>query len=601
MVAGLSPDGENFPPWKRFRGPGFILLAAAAAVAPQIVWGNSCGHDFEFHLLSWFDCLNAWRHGILYPHWAASANFGAGEPRFIFYPPLTWMLGAALGSFLPWPAVPIVLTFLLLAATGFATRALAREVLSENAATLAGCAALLSGYALFTAYERTAFPELSGGFWIPLLILFAFCDRSPSNQTLRRAFDGNAVPLALVLAGAWLSNVPVGIMAAYTLAALALASALISKSWAPLLRAATSTLLGLALAAVYILPVFRQQPWVSLLETTANTGYEFQNSWLFARHADPALAAHDAVLHQVSLIAAFMLFIAFAVCLVAWRRRTLPTNRWRILLLLAPCAILFLLLPISLPLWLVLPKLRFLQFPWRWLVVVESPVAILFAAAAWPKASARRWQRNTVIAATALFLLATALISIKACFQPCDPDSTVSALIATLRTGAGTAGADEYAPPDADNTLIPTGLPAACLVADPSILLGLRDDPTDPDTPPEWNPTQHSCQTTFSAAPTSGPENLRITAQTSRSGYLILRLRAYPAWSITLNSQPVTRLPTRDDGLIAVPIPEGRIDLAVDWTTAPGTIAGRCISLLAALLLTLLCVFERRLARPRLK
>ena len=51
-------------------------------------------------------CLNSWRHGILYPHWAPSANYGAGEPRFVFYPPLTWMLGAALGAVLPWTLVP---------------------------------------------------------------------------------------------------------------------------------------------------------------------------------------------------------------------------------------------------------------------------------------------------------------------------------------------------------------------------------------------------------------------------------------------------------------------------------------------------------------
>jgi len=79
-------------------------------------------HDFDIHLVSWFDCLNSWRHGIVYPQWTPSANYGAGEPRFIFYPPLTWMLGAALGLVLPWQAVPIVLTFLLLAATGLATR-----------------------------------------------------------------------------------------------------------------------------------------------------------------------------------------------------------------------------------------------------------------------------------------------------------------------------------------------------------------------------------------------------------------------------------------------------------------------------------------------
>ncbi len=157
----------------RLTGPAVILLAAAVAVAPQLIRGNSCGHDFDFHIVSWLDCLNSWRHGIPYPHWAPSANFGAGEPRFVFYPPLTWMLGAALGVVLPWTVVPIALTWMLLAATGLATRALAREAISDGAATLAGCVALFSGYALFCGYERSAFGELTGGFWIPLLLLLA--------------------------------------------------------------------------------------------------------------------------------------------------------------------------------------------------------------------------------------------------------------------------------------------------------------------------------------------------------------------------------------------------------------------------------------------
>ena len=167
----LHSAGESRP---RSSAASFtaILAAAALAVAPQIIWGDSCGHDFDFHLVSWFDALNAWRHGIPYPHWTASANFGAGEPRFVFYSPLTWMLGAALGAIIQWSLVPVALTFLILAGTGLATRALARETLSEGAATLAGCIAIFSGYPLFTAYQRSAFAELAGGVWIPLVLLY---------------------------------------------------------------------------------------------------------------------------------------------------------------------------------------------------------------------------------------------------------------------------------------------------------------------------------------------------------------------------------------------------------------------------------------------
>ena len=37
------------------------VLAAALATAPLFFRGPSCGHAFDFHLVSWFDCLNGWR------------------------------------------------------------------------------------------------------------------------------------------------------------------------------------------------------------------------------------------------------------------------------------------------------------------------------------------------------------------------------------------------------------------------------------------------------------------------------------------------------------------------------------------------------------
>ncbi len=198
---GAGPGRTDGQLWSRWSGPVIILAAAALAIAPQLIRGNSCGHDFDVHLVSWLDCVNAWRHGIPYPHWTPSANYGAGEPRFVFYPPLTWMLGAVLGFIFPWSFVPIAFTFLTLAGTGLATRALALEALDDLPATLAGCVAIFSGFTLFTGYERSAFPEFAGGVWLPLLLLFALRDRHPGGTLIRRAFDGSTAPLAIALAG----------------------------------------------------------------------------------------------------------------------------------------------------------------------------------------------------------------------------------------------------------------------------------------------------------------------------------------------------------------------------------------------------------------
>ena len=583
---------------KRLVGPALILIAAAVATTPQLLRGNSCGHDFDIHLVSWFDCLNSWRHGIVYPQWTPSANYGAGEPRFIFYPPFTWMLGAALGTILPWQFVPIVLTFLMLAATGLATRALALEALADGPATLAGYAAIFSGYALFTAYERSAFGELAA-FWVPLLLLFILRDRNATRPMIRRAFDGSAAPLALVLAGAWLSNAPLGVMASYLLAAIGLVLAVLNRSWAPILRAAVAAPLGIGLTCFYLVPAAWEQRWVDISQATDDPGLKIENSFLFDHPSDPTLGLHNLELTRVSFIATAMIVLTFAGLVIAWRRKTLLAKpRWWVPLALILVAVLFLQLPISLPFWNLLPKLRFLQFPWRWLVVLEAPMSLLFAAAVWPGANARRWVRIAVAATcTAVFLASTTIAAIYI-FQPCDDDDAVAPMVQIYRSGAGFEGVYEYEPIGADDGVVPTGLPDACLVTNPQTTLGVLDTP---GANPDWWVEQHSCDAVYSFVPQTSqanPEHLHIQAVIPHSGYLILRLRTYPAWRITLNGQLAGPLVLRDDGLTAIAVPEGRVDLKADWTTTPDVRAGRWLTALALLFVTGLWLGERRSRVP---
>jgi len=85
---------------------GFIVAAATLMIFPLLRSGNPAGKDLAFHLTGWMEIARDWRQGTLYPQWAAAANFGAGEPRFIFYPPLSCLLGATLSLLLPLKIVP---------------------------------------------------------------------------------------------------------------------------------------------------------------------------------------------------------------------------------------------------------------------------------------------------------------------------------------------------------------------------------------------------------------------------------------------------------------------------------------------------------------
>jgi len=627
--SGPGPDKNQS--WSRWAGPTIVLLAAALATAPQLIRGNSCGHDFNVHLVSWLDCLNAWKHGLFYPHWTPSANYGAGEPRFVFYPPLTWMLGAALGAIFPGSFAPIAFTLLCFAGTGLATRALALEVLDDAKATLAGCAAIFSGFALFTAYERAAFPEFTGGVWLPLLLLFALRERRGSAteapcpilsrffsrkggktqiQTTpipitawRRALDGSTVPLALVLAAAWLSNAPLGVIASYLLAGVALIAAVTKKSWAPVLRAALATSLGLGLIAFYLLPAALERQWVDIKQATDDPAYNFENSWLFARHSDPVLALHDVVLRQASLIAVWMIAISVICLAIAWRRGTLPAQRgtgsrvWWIPLAAIPFAILFFLFPISRPVWHLLPEFAYLQYPWRWLEALEAPMGIFFAAAVWPANRVGRRARIAVATACAAFFLASTVYAGTAFFQVCDDEDTVASTLTAFRTGAGFEGMYEYEPPNSDLTMIAKGLPAVCLVTDIATVLG-KPDPLDPEANPVWSSEQPGCiAASPEFDPASSPEHLRFNEFIDRPGFLVLRLLSFPAWRVLLNGAVLKDLPFRTDGLLAVPVPAGPVNVSVDWSLTADVAAGRLLSALCVLLLVLLWWLERAIAR----
>lgn len=590
---------QNRTPASAAIGIATVLAAAALAVAPELIWGNSCGHDFDFHLVSWFDALNSWRHGIAYPHWTPSANFGAGEPRFVFYSPLTWMLGAGLAAAIPWSLVPTVLTFILLAGTGLATRALGREVLSEGAATLAGCFAIFSGYPLFTAYERSAFAELAGGAWIPLVLLFALRNHDAVAQRgLARGFTqkGTVVALAVAVAGSWLSNPTVGVMACYLLAGVAMVSAALQRSWWPALRAAAGAALGMGLCAAYLIPAAWEQRWVDIKEVTKATGQTLENNWLFAQHANPGLALHDQILRTVSIIAVVMFIVALSALLVCALRRRLPGPRgWWIPLALIPFGVLLLQFSFTDRLWNLLPELRFLQFPWRWLLVLEAPMAIFLASALWPKGSALRFRFALILGCVAVFVAMTFWAG-KDLFQSLYPEDKVPGMLSVLQPGRGYYGTAEYEPFGADITTIPMNLPAGCLVSDPQTTFGKPNDDGDM----AWDATQGTCMTNYATAADSGPEHVRIRGKSPHSGYLIIRHLTYPAWRVTLNGRLIEPRPARKDGLMAVPVAQGSFEIAVDWTTTSDVVLARWVSGMSVLALTCLCMLDKSFMRARL-
>src|SRR5271155_4636464 len=193
---------------------------------PMFFLGNASGHDFQFHLASWMDVAGQWREGIVYPRWAEWANWGFGEPRFIFYPPASWMIGALLGLLLPWRMVPGVYIWLALILAGLSMWRFAREWLPQPQAIAAAVLFMVNPYNLVTVYYRSDFAELLAGALLPLLLWSAL---GVAREGARRA-----PLLAVVFAAIWLTNAPEAVIATYSLALVLIVACAVRGSLRPL-------------------------------------------------------------------------------------------------------------------------------------------------------------------------------------------------------------------------------------------------------------------------------------------------------------------------------------------------------------------------------
>jgi hypothetical protein len=542
-----------------------IPCTALLAVAVLLVRGNSCGHDFDFHLLSWMEVARAWHTGLLHPHWVLDANYGAGEPRLIFYPPASWLLGAALGVLTSWHAAPIPFVLVALLLGGSAMYLLAREWVPAPGAAFAACLYIANPYALFVAYERTAYGELLAGAWLPLLVLFA----------LRR--KRSMAALGLAVAALWLTNSPAAVVGSYLLALLAVAMWIAEKNPWPAVRAAGGMLLGLGLAAFYIVPAAYEQRWVQI-ERAITPGMRVQDSFLFAHTAD---AFHDQVLHAASWIFVAECAVACVAAWVAWRKGRGGTARAT---LTAMLPIIFLLqLPLSAMIWQYAPHLKFLQFPWRWLMAL-SVIACVLAAMALGRA---RWVAAVAASAMVAMTLGFGLLF----FQPCDDDDAVAGQMAVFRSGQGVVGTDEYTPKGTDNASVQQNLPLV------RMLRGAEDDMVDSTNGdnPQWHgPAAGAIAAEVSTRRPQG-EHWMVHIFSPVPGFAVLRLMDYPSWGVRVDGKTLSFRPHREDGLLTVPLPAGSHAIDVRWTATRDIVAGDAVSCGALLLLITVMVWERKL------
>jgi 6-pyruvoyl-tetrahydropterin synthase related domain len=535
LAAIIKSGGE---PARSLTWAPLVSIAAAAfgVEIPFFFYGTPSGHDVEFHLYSWLEVLSQWKQGIVYPRWAALAHFAYGEPRFIFYPPASWTLGAFLSAIFPWTLVASIYIWLVLAAAGVSMFLLARQWLDRRDATFAAALYAVNPYHLVIVYWRSAFAELLASSLLPVLLLLLLRAEEKGRRVI--------VSLALLLAASWLINAPAAVMVHYSLALLMVVIAWQRRSPRVLLVGAIAVVLGSALAAFYLLPAVYEQKWVNIAEAVS-AGYRAQDSFLFVHTTDPE---HDAFNRVISWIAVAEILLTLAAGWAArgWRSR----NRalWYSLVAWAgACALLM--LSISNPLWNILPKLQFMQFPWRWMLCLGIPFTLLIVL------GVRRWTVRVAIYLAMLGVLAFGWRH----FQPpwWDNAADLREMQDNMATGTGYEGVDEYTPLRADPSSVDKN--ARRVTVDGPARAAIRVS--------QWK-----------------PESKLFTAEMSAQGNLALRLFNYPAWRVEVNGHQVQAGAREVTGQMLIPVEAGANRVQITFVRTWDRTTGGWMSILAIVL-----------------
>ncbi len=536
---------NSFKPANLFPRPFLIIAGVAfAVICPFFLLGILAGHDFAFHMNSWMEVAAQWKQGIIYPRWAALANYGYGEPRFIFYPPISWMLGALLGNIFPWKLVPGVYIWISLALSGCSMFCLARTWLGRRDAIFAAALYATNPYYLVIIYWRSDFAELLAGALLPLLMLFL--SQAPEKGSRPLVF------LSLIVAGAWLTNAPVAVMVNYLVALLTVSIAVSRRSLRAVAVGISAVVLGAGLAGFYILPAAYEQRWITIGQILAS-GFRPLDNFLFTATGD---IGHDAFNRLLTMVALTEMAIVALGLLFVRRPRAIPKGSLVLLLMLSVTTSL-LMFSVTSPLWTFLPKLQFLQFPWRWLLCL-SVVFALVVASAWP----------STIVRVALYVGMIAMLTFGAwrIQRPWkDSGADIARMAEMQRGGRGYKSRPEYLPIAADLTTVDQNATLASFVGNGETCIEAQ---------------------TWSA------ENKIIVLNSSQPGRVALRLFNYPGWRAYVNERPVQIEALATTGQISIWVPPGEAQIRLKFQSTFDRLWGAAISALVFVALAFYLTFS---------
>ena len=396
-----------------------LLLAAVAAlicVPTLVVFPN--GDDLAQHYWWTTEFAKGLRAGEFYPQWLSGAYSGQGSPVMFYYPPLPFYFSSLFTLLGADPLGAIALScWLALSLSGMSMYALSRSLLSRRQSLIAAAFYITVPYHLFDLYQRSAYNEFWAFVWLPLVFHAAYLVASGRSRY-------GPVYLASSYGLLLLTHLPSTLVVSVVLPGFVLIQ---TRKIKRLLVAALSAVLGAGMAGVYLSSVLFETDYLGGVRGTSRP--RFRDGFLlehlgaaFKTVPLPSSGVFDLFVLFSDWIASVFLILLVTTSVLIWKAKDSALRQNRLLVGIWVAAVVSFLMTtrLSLPLWLIIPRLRVIQFPVRWFVITSVAASLLVAVSFGVLGSIRRSFAGFAALAVILTLnlAVSALVVGKAAYQP---------------------------------------------------------------------------------------------------------------------------------------------------------------------------------------
>ena len=345
----------------------FVVAVSLLTVVPAFIFGVPSNRDLSNHFrfaLPFYDAIAA---GNFYPGWLAESNHGYGDPSFRFYPPALYYVLAFFRFITGEWYVATLLTFALVSVVGgLGVFFWARSVLPSSQAMWASILYSVAPYHVNQLYQATMLAEWAGAAVLPFV--FAFLERVCAHGR-RRDVAGFAGCYALLV----LTHLPLTVIGSIALLVYALVRLRAGRRVLTLLKVAGATALGLCASSTFWVTMVSEIRWIGINRIDPDASVDYRLNFLLS-----TFSPDNMNVWWMNILALMTLLLSAPIVLLLRRR----SERGHLIPLVVFTAFtVFMTLPLSRPIWDVLPVLQQTQFPWRWLALISMSLAILTAAA----------------------------------------------------------------------------------------------------------------------------------------------------------------------------------------------------------------------------